>query len=158
MSPHDDDRELGGRWHRDGECMRRPIDPLEEASRRNPHRLYRNPARGWITGVCAGVADYFGLAPLLVRVLLVFALLTPLIVPAIIGYLVLSLALPTKPEPAFRSPDEERFWRSVSRAPGDTFSELRHRLRDQELRLRRMEAYVTSAQYEIDRELRRRSR
>ena len=23
-------------------------------------RLYRNPRRGWIAGVCAGLADYFG--------------------------------------------------------------------------------------------------
>ncbi len=25
-------------------------------------RLYRNPKRGWIAGVCAGIADYFGLS------------------------------------------------------------------------------------------------
>ena len=32
-------------------------------------RLYRNPRRGWIAGVCAGLADYFGVGTCLVRVL-----------------------------------------------------------------------------------------
>ena len=30
-------------------------------------RLYRNPRRGWIAGVCAGLADYFGVGACLIR-------------------------------------------------------------------------------------------
>ena len=38
-------------------------------------RLYRDPKRGWIAGVCAGLADYFGLAPGVVRVLTLISLI-----------------------------------------------------------------------------------
>jgi len=38
------------------------------------YRLYRNPARGIIAGVCAGIADYFGIEPVLVRLSFCLAL------------------------------------------------------------------------------------
>ncbi len=142
-----------------GSVHRSPPYPRDQDFPRNPHRIYRNPANGWLSGVCAGLADYFGMAPLLVRFLMVCTwIVFPLGFLATIAYVVASFTLPKRPERPYRSRDEEQFWRSVSRAPGDTFGEMRHKLRSQEHRLRRMEAYVTSAQYEIDRELHRGSR
>lgn len=125
--------------------------------RRNPHRLYRDRRNGKIAGVCAGIGDYFGISVTVLRLgciaMLFFA--GPLI---ILGYAIAAFVIPRKPEETpYRSPDEEQFWRSVSRAPNFTFGEVRHRVRELEHRLRRMEAYITSSQFEIDRELSRRN-
>ena len=37
----------------------------------NPHRLYRDRDRARIAGVCAGLADYLGINPFLVRLAMV---------------------------------------------------------------------------------------
>jgi hypothetical protein len=71
----------------------------------------------------------------------------------ILGYVLAALILPprsTMPPP----PPAASEWQS-SPPPGVTASELKFRIREMEDRLRAMEAYVTSAQYEIDRELKR---
>src|SRR3546814_10652038 len=39
-----------------------------------PSRLYRNTERGVIFGVCAGLADYFGISRFIVRIVAVIAL------------------------------------------------------------------------------------
>jgi hypothetical protein len=43
-------------------------------------------------------------------------------------------------------------------APSDVFSNLSHRFRELDLRLQKMEAYVTSKAFDIDRELGRSQR
>jgi len=43
----------------------------------------------------------------------------------------------------------------VSNAPSDVFGAMRHRFRELNVRLEKMEAYVTSREFEIDRELAR---
>ena len=40
-----------------------------------PKRLYRSKDDRMISGVCAGIADYFGIDPTLVRLLFVFGAL-----------------------------------------------------------------------------------
>ena len=40
----------------------------------NPHRLYRNPRSGYVSGVCAGIADYFGIQPFLIRLAVVIGI------------------------------------------------------------------------------------
>ncbi len=119
----------------------------------NPHRLYRNREKAMIAGVCAGLADYFGFNLKVVRLVVFFSLL---IFPpfTVIGYLVLAVLLPSRPADVPSPEDEEaRFWRGVSNAPADVFSAARHRFRELDLRLQRMEAFVTSREFEIDREL-----
>ena len=39
-----------------------------------PSRLYRNTEKGVIFGVCAGLADYFGISRFIVRIVAVIAL------------------------------------------------------------------------------------
>ena len=51
--------------------------------------------------------------------------------------------------------DQAVFWRGVSNAPADVFGSLSHRFRELDLRLQRMEAHVTSREFDIDRELNR---
>lgn len=116
-------------------------------------RLYRDPVEGKIKGVCAGIAAYFGLPVVFVRVLWIIALIVNPVLTAIV-YFVLAWLLPPRPADLFASDEEEAFWKQVRTEPVGTVHELRHRLRTNEQRLRAMEAYVTSAEFELNREIR----
>ena len=125
--------------------------------RRNPHRLYRDKDNGILAGVCAGLANYFGLnrrgLQLVVAVCTLFFF--PFVVPA---YIVLAIILPVQPTNLYESESQEKFWRGVKLAPTDVFSNLNHRFRELDLRLQKMEAFVTSKEFDMDRELGRRGR
>lgn len=122
--------------------------------RTNPHRLYRDRDNAMIAGVCAGLADYFGFHRRGLR--LVVAISALFFMPfVVVSYIVLAIILPVRPgEPAV---DEEKadFWRELSNAPADVFGNVRHRFRELDLRLQRMEAFVTSREFEFDREIKR---
>ena len=55
-----------------------------------PKRLYRDEQNKVLGGVCSGIANYFGIEPLLVRILWIF-----LIGVNILGYLILWIAVPS---------------------------------------------------------------
>ena len=117
-------------------------------------RLYRNPAEGRVLGVCRGLADYLGLNVTLVRFVALCFLLV-FTIPTLLGYLLLGWLLDRAPEDLFASEGEEEFWRSVRTDPSQTFGGLKHRFRALELRLREIEAQVTSREFRMDQELRR---
>ncbi len=116
-------------------------------------RFYRDPKRGKLMGVCAGVADYFGWNVTLVRVLAVIALLW-LNVITLVAYVVLGLMLPVKPEQPYDWDKDEAWWRSVRRSPNGTFRDVRQRFRELDQRLQRMESYITSRRYDLERKFR----
>ncbi len=116
-------------------------------------RLYRDIDRRWLAGVLAGAAGHFGWNLTALRIVTFVACMTPIVPVVIVGYVLAALILPprsTLPPP----PPAASEWQSAP-PPGVTASELKYRIREMEDRLRAMEAYVTSAQYEIDRELKR---
>ena len=114
-------------------------------------RLYRNPRRGWIAGVCAGLAAYFGVGACLIRFLVVVSLVI-FTVPTFLAYLLAAALIPRKPEDLYASGAEEVFWRSVRTEPTQTVGELRHKFREMERRLRSMEGWVTSREFKLNRE------
>lgn len=118
----------------------------------SPNRLYRDPRRGVLFGVCAGIAGYFGVNPWIIRALAIMGLVmfTP---PVLIGYVIMACLLPRAPERLYRTPEEERFWSGVRVDPAQSFSELRHRFRELEQRLRSLESYITSDAYRVHREI-----
>lgn len=125
---------------------------FEAAPAGSPNRLFRDPRNGIILGVCAGIAGYFGVERWVVRLAAVVALL--MFTPAtLLVYLVLGFILPRAPERLYESSEEARFWRNVRVDPARSFSELRHRFRGLEHRLRAMEAYVTSEAYRVNRDI-----
>ena len=135
-------------WREEGDAAR---DAAYESP--NPHRLYRNTEAAVLWGVAAGVADYFGTEHWKVRVLLVIGLI--FFLPQVaLAYVVAALVLKPRPRRLYRDTEEERFWRSVSGQPTDTFHGLRHKFRDLEQRLAEMERTVTSDEYRLDREIR----
>lgn len=124
----------------------------DESGRPNPHRLYRDREHAMLAGVCSGIANYFGFNRFGTR--LVMLVLSLMFLPfAIISYIVLAIVLPVKPVNPELNPEQEKFWRNVTNAPADVFGSVRHRFRDLDLRLQRMEAFVTSPAFTIDREL-----
>ncbi len=129
-------------------------------------RLYRDRQRAKIAGVCAGLSAYLGIRTWVVRVLAVTGLiyLGPVVLPL---YLVAMFMLPEMPRDDTaiaasvsgaasmspdRSPPEER--QSVQ-SPRRDFRDTQVLMSQAELRLRRMEAHVTSDQYELRKQLSR---
>jgi phage shock protein C len=59
-------------------------------------KLYRIPSEGMIGGVCAGLAEYLGIDPTLVRLLFVFLALTGS--AGIWVYLIMLVVVPVRPD------------------------------------------------------------
>jgi phage shock protein C len=119
----------------------------------NPKRLYRAREKV-IAGVCGGIAERYGWDPTVVRVVfvLIFFAGGGFTFPV---YIVMWAITPTAPyRPRHLSPDEERFWRSVSDRPAETFSNIRYKFKDMDDRLARMERSVTSEEWKLKREFR----
>jgi len=122
--------------------------------RQNPHRLFRDKQNAVIAGVCAGIADYFDFNRKGVRVAAVLAMLFPPFIPFVfLSYILLAFLLPVKPSELYADEEKAVFWRGVSNAPSDVFGALSHRFRELNLRLEKMEAHVTSKEFEFEREL-----
>lgn len=60
-------------------------------------RLYRSSSDKMIAGVCAGIAEYFGWDPTLVRVGYVLLSMGSVFFPGIIAYLVMMVIIPERP-------------------------------------------------------------
>jgi len=121
---------------------------------KNPHRLFRDKEHAVLAGVCAGIAEYFGFNRKGVRlVTFLLMLFPPFFAFVIISYIVLAIVLPAKPVDLYETSEQAEFWRGVSNAPSDVFGALRHRFRELNHRLEKMEAFITSREFEIDREL-----
>ena len=126
---------------------------MSDYSRRaNPHRLYRDRENAMLAGVCAGLADYFGFNRKALRIIICISAIFFLPFVAV-SYLVLAIVLPVRPVEMKIDDEQANFWRGVSNAPADVFSNVKHRFRELDLRLQRMEAHVTSREFEFDREL-----
>jgi phage shock protein C len=117
-----------------------------------PQRLQRDPNNKLVFGVCAGIADYFGFdlttTRVCVAVCLVFFMPATLMV-----YFGLALLLPKRPYAGGGSPEPgSTLQQAVRSEPHGTLSAVNHRFRELEVRLRRLEKYVTSPSFELDRE------
>ncbi len=137
--------------------------------------LYRDPSRGKIKGVCAGLSDYFGVELWVVRIIAVTLLIFfqfPIFVAYIIAYLVL------EPKPGTSKYDKharikrkiksgldgksdndtdpasasvQQVWKK-GRVPGQKLRGLNRQFKTLENRLQSMETYVTSKQFELRKE------
>jgi phage shock protein C len=111
-------------------------------------RLYRDSRRAWLAGVCAGIADYFGVSVGLVRFLMFLSGIF-FTMPTLFGYLVAALLLRRKPDHLYASGEEEAFWRSVRLEPSRTARDLTRKFEELERRLRAAEARVTSSEFKL---------
>ncbi len=145
--------------------------------------LHRDPSKGKIAGVCAGIAEYFGMEIWLVRILTLtgFFLLAPPFF--FVGYIAAWFVLEKKPrgsspksrndELASRSQHNKvhsKGWHNVSEQESDkvmvkskvwqageppkqAFIDIKQRFTKNENRLRKMETYITSSEFQLNREL-----
>lgn len=120
---------------------------------KSPTRLYKDPRRGKVMGVCAGIADYFDIKVGVVRFLTVIAALVTGIWFVVIAYFVMGFTLSPKPRDLYEDDKEEEFWKQTRKAPDYSAAELRRRFRDVERRTAEMEAYMTSKRFKLEREL-----
>ena len=114
-------------------------------------KLYRVKEGAQVLGVCAGVADFFGFDRNMVRgVTAVCAFFFP---TTIAGYFILGMFLEHAPEPeAEESPYDRELRRRVRSEPHGTLHSQRHRFRELDRRLQKLEKYVTSKRFRLDRE------
>ena len=117
------------------------------------YRLWRDTDRGILAGVCAGIAGYVGVEPIVVRLVVVLGLIF-FFPPTIAAYVILAIVLRPKPPALYASADEEAFWRGVGTAPADTFHSLKRKFADLEARLGQMEGQVASGDFELHRKFR----
>ena len=113
-------------------------------------RLYRDPERRWIAGVCAGIAAYFDLDVRLPRLLAVLSLIFffPL---TLLAYVLLALLLKPQPAGPVADSEEAAFRRGVALQPGRTLAGLRQRFGALETRLQRIETLVTTEEFALHR-------
>ena len=113
-------------------------------------RFYRNADKAMLGGVCAGIADYFGFNLCVTRLLVVIAFFTmPM---TLIGYLALVLLVPSVSAAERPRPVDPEFHRAMRSSPSQTMGDVRSRFKSLDRRLARLEKYVTSSRYQLDRE------
>ncbi len=116
------------------------------------NKLYRDTENAKIAGVCAGIADYFSWDLSVVRGLTVVSAIMFTFVTVGL-YIFAAMFLPAKPRDLYDDDKEEKYWQQYRKSPKETLSTAKYRFRKLERKLNRMEAYVTSDKYQLDREL-----
>lgn len=122
------------------------------------HMGYRSPSRsrlyrvgdGMLLGVCGGLADHFGIDRGLTRLVVVIAALV-FFPTVVIGYLILGWLLDKSPDgEPIGAPRRRRRDRPV-RAE-ERLERQQRRFQDLDHRLQRLEEYITSSRFKLDRE------
>lgn len=111
-----------------------------------PTDLRRDPARGKVAGVCAGLGAYFEVNPKFLRIALVLGCLFGLFLPLVAGYILLTVLLPTTSE------DEtavDVFGEAAGRGTSDRVEALREHFHHLDQRLAAIEAMVTSDEFRL---------
>jgi len=122
---------------------------------RNFSGLRRIPERGWIAGVCAGIAEYFGWNVKLLRV----ALVVSVILGAgamIVVYLILWYVMdPVEPHDAAASGHDGGAGPDSPGGRRPSMAEVQARFERLDQRLRGIEECVTDQEFELRRELKK---
>ncbi|WP_237484227.1 envelope stress response membrane protein PspC [Vibrio hippocampi] len=120
--------------------------------------LYKDPVNGKLSGVCAGLANFFNLEVWLVRILVISAALLGGSFLVMLAYIAMSLMLEKQPEDqrmAQQAKQEHSLkskpWKQ-GQNPAQLLKTVEGDLNQVEGRLREMEAYVTSESFKVNRE------
>jgi phage shock protein C len=120
----------------------------------NGSRQFRRSAdNAMLGGVCAGIADYFGFNLKATRFLAFIGfLLNPLL--GLAAYVAVVMLVPSAHSAASRPDVDPRFQRTIRSSPQRAISDVSRRFQSLDRRLARLEKYVTSGRYKLDREFR----
>ena len=128
----------------------------EMRKQRRRSRLYRDPDQGILGGVCAGLANYLGIEPWIVRLVVIALMIFGGILVVVAIYAILWIVLDPTPNDDLGwlgsgDIDVELRSNTVRTSPKLGLRVAREDLRELDLRLRRLETYVTSKEYDLDR-------
>ena len=114
-------------------------------------RFYRSADHSVLGGVCGGLSEYFGFNLKVTRVLAVigFIMNPPL---ASIAYLAVVFLVPSRSQNSVRPKVDKQFRDALRSSPSQTMGDVRSRFKSLDRRLARLEKYVTSSRYQLDRE------
>ena len=120
--------------------------------------LYRDPVNGKLSGVCAGIANFFGAEVWLIRILVISAALLGGSFLVILAYVAMTLMLEKQPiryEENLKAKQDHKLkakpWQAGQSAE-ELLSVLEKDFSKIEGRVRDMEAYVTSDTFKVNRE------
>ena len=116
-------------------------------------RFVRDRDNKRIAGVCAGIAEYFGFDRTMVRLLTIIALFFagPIVIVLYVGIMLL---VPARSSDG-RDEAQDDFRRSLRASPRTTVTDVKRALLRLDNRLSRMERYVTSPRFELERKINR---
>jgi phage shock protein C len=105
---------------------------------------------GIVCGVCAGMAEHFGIAPFWLRIGVVILFLATGIWPTLILYFVAAFIMKPKPAQPIRNCAEDDFYDAYVRSPNFTIHQIYEKFKNLDRRLQRMEDTVTKRGYDWD--------
>lgn len=121
-------------------------------------QLYRDPVNGKLAGVCAGIANYFGLEIWLVRILVVSAALLGGSFLVVVAYVAFTLMLEKQPyeyQETIKTKQDHKIknkaWQA-GQTPESLLNNIDSELARVESGVRNIEAYVTSESFKVNRE------
>lgn len=115
--------------------------------------FYLDKRNAKVSGVLAGVADYFGVEAFWVRLGFMMTMLF-LFPPIFFAYWIVAWTATPKPYSLYEeTTDEREFWKKVRVAPQRTIRDTRASIRETDRRLRDIEAYVTSSNSRLANEI-----
>ena len=117
-------------------------------------RFYLDKQNAKWSGVCAGIADYTGMDVTLVRIGVVLMTIMGGFPWTLIAYWIAAATAPKKPLDLYdQAPEDKKFWQGVRSNPKRITRDVRSRFRDIDRRLADVEAYVTSSNSRLAREI-----
>lgn len=121
--------------------------------------LYRYPDEGKLGGVCAGLGHYFGIDVWLVRVLVVAGTVLSAGSFFVVAYIALWFILDRAPLPLNKTVEgkirvKNKVWQD-GESPRQAVRDINEQFSRLEQRLRSMESYVTSNEYQLNRQINR---
>lgn len=115
-------------------------------------RTFRRRAdQAMLGGVCAGLADYFGLNLRVTRIITAIAFLAMPV--TILGYIAILVLVPAESSRPRAAKADADFRKSLRSSPTQTMRDVRARFQSLDRRLARLEKHVTSSRYQLDREI-----
>lgn len=124
----------------------------------NKRELFRDTTNGKISGVCAGLANYFYLEVWLVRILVISAALLGGSFLVLLAYIAMTLMIEKQPAnyvEAMKAEQDHKLknkpWKQ-GQTPDVLLNTIEKDFEQLEVKVRGLEAYVTSDAFKVDRE------
>lgn len=114
-------------------------------------RFYRSRDNAVLGGVCAGFAEYFGFNLKVTRILAVIAFFMAMPM-TVVAYLAIVFLVPARSASRKAPKVDPDFKKALRSSPAQTMSDVRRRFQSLDRRLARLEKYVTSSRYQLDRD------